>query len=240
MELQHYLRIVRRSWPLVLGLPALVALLTLALGLLLPQSYTITGAIIVTQRPIGVPGPQSILPDQNNRESWTASEFIVDDILQVVQFRRFAQDVGGWIQARHGVTIPPERIHAGLDASRQHRTIFLSAVAERADWARWIVEGAAEMLRQKGLQYWDRDGASLDVSVTDMPEQASSTQGLTTLALNLVLRTILASVLAVGLAFLRHYFDQSLYRQSDVEALGFEVVGTIPKGDGKHGSKQRK
>jgi capsular polysaccharide biosynthesis protein len=241
MELQHYLRIVRRSWPLVVGLPALVALLTLALWLALPQRYTITGSIVVTQRQIGTAGPQSILPDQNNRESWTASEFIVDDILQVVKFRRFAEDIAAWVRTQHGVSIDPERINVGLDADRQHRTIFLHATADRADLARWIVEGAADMLRQKGLAYWNRaDSASLDVSATDLPPSARSTEGLSTLALNLVLRTILATILAIGLAFLRHYFDQSLHRQSEVEALGFEVVGTIPKDDVKHRSKQRK
>lgn len=229
MELQHYLRIVRRSWPLVLGLPALVALLTLALAFILPTPYEITAAVLVTQRPIAAGAPPTILPDQNNWNSWAASEYIVDDLLQIVETRRFATDIGAWLQAEHGITLTPKRISESLDAGRRHRMIFVTVSADRADYARLIAQGAITMLEQKGLEYWNRaDTASLAVAQAELPERAEPARGLLSISLDLVLRTALALLLAIGLAFLRHYLDQSLYRRGEVEALGLEVVGMIP------------
>ena len=229
MEFRHYWGIVRRSWPLVLGLPLLVALLTLALYVVLPRRYTITAAMLVTQRPLAVDEPQVTLPDQNNRESWTASEFIVDDILQLVETQRFAEDVAGWMGAERGRAIDPEAITEGLEAERTHRMIYLTANAGNATDARLIVEGAITMLQQRGLEYWGREeSTSLDVSPLDLPDEAEPATGLFGLLVDIVLRSMLAAIAGIGLAFLRHYLDQSLHRRDDVEALGLEVVGAIP------------
>jgi capsular polysaccharide biosynthesis protein len=228
MELRHYLGIVRRSWPLVAGLPALVALLTVALAVVLPSTYSITAAMLVTQGPIAIQEQQEILPDQNNRESWSASEFIVDDILQLVETRRFADDIAGWVQAQ-GRDLDPKLINQSIKAERKHRMIYLTATYSTAVDAKLIVEGATAMLQQRGLEYWGREqSASLDVSLLDMPEKAVPAKGLLGLLFDIVLRGILALVLGIGLAFLRHYMDESLHRRDDVEALGLEVVGTIP------------
>jgi len=229
MELTHYLRILRRSWPLVIGLPVLVALLTLALALLLPESYKITAAVLVTQHSTAANAPQNILPDQNNWNSWAASEYVVDDIPQIVETRRFADDVAAWIQRQHGVRVDPEDIQEQLTAERTHRMIYLTAIASRADVARHIVEGGAAMLQQKGIEYWNRqDSTALEVSQLDLPEEAEPARGLLRLAVDLVLRTLLALILGIGLAFLRHYLDSSLHRRGEVEDLGLEVVGMIP------------
>jgi len=230
MELRNYARIVWRSWPLVLGLPLLVAVLTVALAFLLPSRYTITAAVLVTQRPIGVREGQITLPDENNFNSWAASEFVVDDLLQVVETRRFADDIAAWLQAQHGVALEPERIQEGLEAERRHRMLYLHATAASAEHPRLIAQGAIAMLRENGLAYWDREeSTSLEVAELEVPEEAEPEQGLAGLLLNVALRSILALVLAVGIAFLRHYLDGSLYSGSEVETLGLEVVGVIPR-----------
>lgn len=230
MELRHYARIVWRSWPLVLGLPVLVALLTIVLAFLLPTRYTITAAVMVTQRPIGVSEAQITLPDENIYYNWSASEFVVDDILQIVETRRFADDIAGWLQSQHGVALDPELISEGLEAERRHRTIYLHASADRAEHPRMIAQGAIAMLQQRGLEYWDREeSTSLNVAENELPEEAEPEQGLAGLILNVVLRSILALILAIGIAFLRHYLDQSLHGSNEVEALGFEVVAAIPR-----------
>src|SRR3712207_5557561 len=149
MELRHYQRILQRSWPLVVGLPALVILLTLALALLGAPQYEITASILVTQRPIASTGPQPVLPNQDNWNSWAASEYVVDDILQVVETGRFAADVAARLQAQHGIRLDPMIIQEGVTAERRHRMIYLTAIAGRADLARLIVVGAATMIEQK-------------------------------------------------------------------------------------------
>ncbi len=72
MELRHYLRILQRSWPLVAGLPLLVALLTLGVALAAAPRYVLTASILVTQRPIPTGGAPTILPNQDNWNSHAA------------------------------------------------------------------------------------------------------------------------------------------------------------------------
>jgi capsular polysaccharide biosynthesis protein len=229
MELRHYFGIVRRSWPIVAGLPLLVALLTIALSFVLPAQYTITAAMLVTQRPIAVNEPQVTMPDENNRESWAASEFIVDDILQVVETRRFADDIAAWIQAERGRSIKAKTINESIEAERTHRMIYITTSFRTPEEARFIVEGAIAMLQQRGLEYWGREeSTTLEVSLLDLPEEAEPVKGVFGMLFDAGLRSMLALILGIGLAFLRHYLDQSLHRRDDVEALGLEVVGAIP------------
>jgi capsular polysaccharide biosynthesis protein len=229
MELGHYARILWRSWPLVVGLPLLVAVLTIVLGLVLPQPYEITAAMLVTQRPIGTGVADIPLPDENNYYSWLASEYIVDDILQLVETRRFSDDIATWAQVERGLTLDPEDISDSLQAERRHRMIYLTVSDSEQDAARVMAEGAVTMLRENGLAYWGRqESAAIEVSLHELPDEAEPARGLIGLALDTILRTLLALILAVGLAFLRHYLDRSLRARGDVEALGMEVVGTIP------------
>jgi capsular polysaccharide biosynthesis protein len=236
MELRHYFDIVRRSWPLVVGLPLLVALLTIALWFVLPGRYGTQVTMLVTQQQIATNQTDALLPDYNNFNSWAASEYIVDDLLQLVETRRFAQDVAASVQSQHGVALDVEQVRRGMDAERKHRTVFLTVEANNRDHATWIAQGAVEVLRQRGLEYWNRqDSAQLSVSVLDAPEGSSRVGGVIGLALDLAIRTLLALLLAIGIAFLRHYLDTSLRRQDDVEALGLPVVGTIPVAKGAKG-----
>lgn len=234
MELRHYFGILRHSWPLVLGLPLLVALLTIGLWFVPPHRYGVRVTMLVTQQPFATNEPAVTLPDYNNFNSWAASEYIVDDILQLVETPGFAGDVVAWVKQQRGLDLDVEQVRAGLSAEREHRTIYLSSEANQSEHATLIAQGAVAMLQGKGLQYWAREG-QLDVSVLSNPDKAERVDGLSALALNVVIRTLLAGLLAVGLAFLRHYLDQTLRQRGDVEALGFEVVGAIPVVKGAKG-----
>ncbi|HEY0607554.1 MAG TPA: hypothetical protein VGD58_31840 [Herpetosiphonaceae bacterium] len=229
MELRHYFAILRRSWPLVVGLPLLVALATIAATFLLPARYGTQVVMFVTQKPIATDQSSVVLPDYNNFNSWAASEYIVDDMLQLVQTRTFAQDIAGWIKQNHNADLDPSAIQEGLAAERTHRAVTVEIEADTQDHAKWIAEGVVGMLEEKGLGYWNRsDSAQLSIAVLDQPPEPGRAGGIVGLALDVVLRTLLAFLLAVGLAFLRHYLDQTVHRRTDVEALGLEVVGTIP------------
>lgn len=233
MDLWHYLRILRRSWPLVLGLPLVVAVVTVLLWLFGPATYGMRVALIVTQRPLATNEATVSLPDYNSFNSWATSEYIVDDLLQVVTMRQYAQDIVAYAKAQHNADLDPEAVQQGLSAERKHRTVYLEVEADTPEHAVLMADGAIAMLEQKGLEYWGRgDSAKLDVAVGDRPDTAARVGGIAGLALDLVIRVLLAFLLAVGIAFLLHYLDQTLHRENDVEALGLEVIGTIPLAKG--------
>ncbi len=236
MDLWQYFNIIRRSWWLVVGLPLLVALVTILLWAVGPARYGMRVAMLVTQRPIATNQPNVTLPDYNNFNSWAASEYIVDDLLQLVATRRFAQDIVGYVKQQHNQDLDVEAVQEGLEAERKHRTVFLDVTADRADYVMWIADGAVAMLQQNGLAYWERgDSAQLGVSVLEQPARAERVNNLTALVLDLVIRTLLALLLALGIAFLRHYLDRTLRQRNDVEALGLDVVGAIPVAKGANG-----
>ena len=236
MDLWQYFQIIRRSWWLVLGLPLLVALVTALLWVVGPIRYGTEVTMLVTQRPIATNQPTVTLPDYNNFNSWAASEYIVDDLLQLVSTRRFAQDIVGYVKQQHNQDLDVEEVQEGLEAERKHRTVYLAVEAAQSDQVMWIADGAVAMLQQNGLAYWDRsDSAELGVSVLEQPERAERVNNLTALALDLVIRTLLALLLALGIAFLRHYLDQTLRQRHDVEALGLDLVGAIPVAKGANG-----
>ncbi|GAC1558482.1 MAG: hypothetical protein NVS2B7_33480 [Herpetosiphon sp.] len=234
MELRHYWSIVRRSWPVIVGLPLLVAGLTLALALALPRSYVAKTAMLVTQRPIMDRQPAALLPDQDNYYSWVASEYALDDLLQIVQTERFAEDIITWVVREHPDAdkrfFDPIKLPKLIKSERKHRTLYLTINGPTANDAIWTAEGAAAMLREKGLAYWQRDklGTNLDVSVLDPARKAIPLKGIAAIAFDVVLRSLLALLLAVGIAFLRHYLDQTLRHPPDVENLGLNILGTIP------------
>ncbi len=53
-------------------------------------------------------------------------------------------------------------------------------------------------------------------------------ESVTALLLNVVLRSLLALLLGLGIAFVLHYLDQTVRRVAEVEALGLNVLGAIP------------
>jgi capsular polysaccharide biosynthesis protein len=231
MELRQYWNIIRNAWRIVLGLPLLVALFTAILGLLVPGGYVVKTSMVLTQHPLATVGPSVVRPDENNYYSWVATEYLADDALQIVQTQQFAQDIQQWIIKQHQLTLDPIKISKSLGTpDRKHRTLYISVSADTPQQAIWIAQGAAAMLTTKGLSYWKRDnlGTRLDVSVLDAPNKAQPARGLVALAVNIVLRSLLALLLGIGIAFVLHYLDQSVKGVPDVEALGFNVVGAIP------------
>jgi capsular polysaccharide biosynthesis protein len=107
--------------------------------------------------------------------------------------------------------------------------VYVSIEADTKEHAEWISRAVVRVLQEKGLGYWGRAAtAGLNVVPLDLPLESSRVGGVVGLALDLAIRTLLALLLAVGIAFLRHYLDRSVRQRGDIEALGLDVIGTIP------------
>jgi capsular polysaccharide biosynthesis protein len=226
MQLRRYLAILTRFWPLVALLPLAVGALALSAALTRPLRYTASARLMVTQAlPPGLAPP-------NLRDQWDGTEFLIDDIPQVVGSELFAQDVSATQLARDA-GLGESAVLGGLSAETFHRTVTLRAVADRPEQATALALAAIETLRANGLKYWGRADAAeapgVDVAVIDAPVAASD-RSLRQIAANVALRAALGLAAGVGLAFLLHYLDTRLRSPHDVEELlGLPVVGTIPR-----------
>lgn len=231
MQLREYLFILRRFWPLILVLPLIVGGVSLALALGRPERYQASARIMVTQRPLD-DAVAADLPDYNNSYSWLTSEYILDDLPQVVTSVAFAEDVRA-AAAAAGSDLAVPAIQGGLRAEVLHRAVFLAAVADSPDAALATVRGAVDALQTNGLKYWDRAPAGsggLLVAVLDPPGGVGPTGGLRGTLFDVGLRTALALAAAIGLAFLLHYLDDRLRSPRQAEQwTGANVLAVIPK-----------
>lgn len=230
MQLYAYFAIVKRFWPIVIGLPLVVGIISLFTALQEPQSYSASARLMLTQQPLLTSQPT--LPEFDLNHSWQSSEFILDDLPQVVTSRLFAEDVSALL-ASQGTPIEPGVIQGGLRADNLHRTVTIQSNAATPEQAEALVRGAITVLQENGLKYWNRATPTdngLTTALLDPVGPAGPTRGLRQVVVDVGLRTGLALGAAVGLAFLLHYLDDRVRTRQQVEEwTGMPVVGVIPK-----------
>jgi capsular polysaccharide biosynthesis protein len=231
MQLYHIFAILRRFWPPVIILPLLVIVISVGLALSRTPIYGSSAMVLITQAP-QQNSTDGQFGDVNLNYSWQSSEFILDDLPQVVSSTSFATDVAAFMA---GAEQPADiaAIRAGLRAEHFHRSVTLSASATSPEQATAMLEAAIQALQTYGLKYWDRSEAGADglhVAVLNPPGGAAVINGWRTAALNVALRTGLAFAAGVGLALLLFYLDDTLRDRRQAEQwLGLPVVGTIPE-----------
>ncbi len=231
MQLRHYFSILRRFWLLIVALPLVVGLVSLALALVQPPTYSSQASLMVTQTP-RIPAGTAEFPDFNLNHSWLGSEFILDDLPQVVTSRAFAEDVSELLAAQ-GYEVAPEQVQHGMEAEVLHRLVTIDVTAVQPQQAEAMARGAVEALQVNGLHYWDRasgEDNGLSIAVLNPATPAASLQGTSQLVLEVGLRVALALAAAVGIAFLWYYLDDTVRDQRQAETwIGMPVVGVIPK-----------
>jgi hypothetical protein len=109
--------------------------------------------------------------------------------------------------------------------------VTMIATAATHEEAQALARAAITALEQGGLRYWGRAPAGgLQVAVLDPPGPAVLLGGPRAIMREVGLRTALALVAGVGLAFLVHYFDDRLRSSRQAEEwTGARVLAVIPK-----------
>jgi capsular polysaccharide biosynthesis protein len=231
MQLRSYISLLWRFWPLIIGLPLVVGLISLLLGLNRPPSYQASARLMISQESY-TREENGTLPDFDINYSWNSSTYILDDLPQVVNSVAFAEDVRAFL-AGEGQNIEVSTIQGSLRAEVLHRSAFLAAVSGDPDTALAIVRGAVYVIDTYGLKYWSRDESGddgLNVAVLDPPGGVAAISSRRALVMEVGLRTALALAAALGIALLATYLDDRLRNRAQAEEwLGTSVIGMIPK-----------
>lgn len=231
MQLRELSAMVRRYWIIILLLPLLAGGLSLFAALRQPVRYQASARLMVSQTPFDAAGVAE-LPDYNNSYSWLASEYILDDLPQVLNSLAFAEDVVQTLDAE-GYSVDPEAVRGSLRAEVLHRSVLLVAAAATPEQALVIVRGAITTLQANGLKYWDRapgNGPGLQVAILDPATPGGPTSSTRALALDVGLRSALALAAGIALALLLHYLDDRLRSREQAEQwTGARVLAVIPK-----------
>jgi capsular polysaccharide biosynthesis protein len=228
LELKHYLTILARRWMFVVTVPAIVALVIMYQMLTAEAGYTASASLAVTRAP-----QQEGIDDFRFNEYYLylASEFAVDDLVEVVRGNVFALDVSETLSEDFGVEVSPGEIQRSIESNRQHRILTLDVQSHDPDRAVLIAQGAAHRLQHDAARYFgfDNEQRGVVVSAVQLPEGAASSQNRDRMIW--LLQFLVAGFAGVLLAFLYDYFDDTLHSEEMVrEALDTDVLASIPAG----------
>ncbi|RPI49385.1 MAG: hypothetical protein EHM56_12445 [Chloroflexi bacterium] len=221
MELTHYWRILRRRWWLV------AALLAVAL----------VASLVTYDRPapvyqasmrfaVGIEGqePVTAVSGEGRSDAWLASEYLADDLSEVLKGGDFAARIG----ERVGLAVPAGAIFA----SREHRIMTVSITWGNRDEVQAIAEAVAAEVENVERDYFPQlAGVGAQAVLIDGPGIGEVGQGLRD-RLDLPIRLLIALVAGVALAFLWDYLDDSVRSRAEVEALGVPLLAEIPRRPG--------
>ena len=213
MQLRLYLAILRRRWWILVALPLVVAMISGVAAANRPARYGTTVRLLITRGPIagddGIPtnGGAAGLTDQG--EDKTAL-----DLPAIISGATFRTDLAHEL-TRQGNPIDEAALAGALNGIRQDNVVTIAISAARPIDAVAIGPAMVALLKANGLRYWGDPRAmpgapGLNVGVLDLPEQATLLNGPRAIAIDMALRALLALIVAVGLAFGRHYLDQRL------------------------------
>lgn len=236
MELRTYWRIFVRRWWLAL-LPALVV----AAHTLLTYDQPATVYQTYMNFVAGLPTEQK--PDDFTYDgyyAWLTSEYIANGLADVVRRERFAAAVSARLAA-DGVLMPdgmpiPSGAIQGAIASDNAQSLFviyitwgdpdtLLSIADAITLE--LTENAAFYLPQ--LADLPRTQAAPPARRVDAPVPAAISPSLRSQLTGPAMRIALGLSAGLALVFLLHYLDPTVRDRAELEALGYEVLGEIPR-----------
>jgi capsular polysaccharide biosynthesis protein len=218
MELRQYWCIVWRRWWLVAALLVIV----LAASLVTYRSPMPVYQAIM-RFAVGIQGAEPVMAasGEGRSDAWLASEYLADDLSEVLKGGDFAARIG----ERVGFPVPAGDIFA----SREHRIMTVSIAWGDRDRLQTIAEAVGAAVSDGGAGYFPQlDGVEAQAVLIDGPGINRVGRSLKD-KLDIPIRLFVALIAGVALAFLWDYLDGSIHDRAEVEALGAPVLGEIPR-----------
>ena len=224
MELRQLLRILLRRWWLIV-IPAI------ALGAVVIATYTAPPpAYAATMRfAVGyTPDPESLSLYDRFYPAWLASEYIAGGLSDWARTGDFASAVSSDLAAR-GIDVQAAAIAGSIVPDHARSIVVLYFSGGDPQLLQAIAEASARVLQTRNASVFPQNGPrGASVTALDGAVVAQMPPSLRA-RLDLPLRLGLALGVGVVLALLAHYLDPMIRERRDVEALGWSILGEIPK-----------
>jgi capsular polysaccharide biosynthesis protein len=223
MELRSYAAILARRWLIILAVPALAIILIVYIDSRRDTQYTAEARVSVSRLSEGT---TSIDYEFDDYYDLLASDFILDDTVEVVRGNVFARAVAERLAAQN-VLVDPQTVDAAIDASREHRILTISSTSSEEGLSVIVANVAAIELQENFANYLGQDGEPLPMTIrpVDVPIDAQSDD------LRVRITYVLAFIVAVGfgivVALAIEYFDRSLDAESAEAVTGLSLLGTV-------------
>lgn len=232
MELREYWRIFARRWWLAL-LPALV----IAAYTLL--TYDRPPTVYQAHMNFTAGLPQENKPNDYSYDgyyAWLTSEYIANGLSDVVRRERLAAAVSerlaeNGILMPDGAPIPPGAIQGAI-ASDNAQSLFVVYVTwGDPDTLLAIADAVTLELTENASAYFPQlaDLPVPPAQRVDQPVPAAVPPSLRNQLTGPAIRIALGLAIGLGLVFLLHYLDPTVRERAELEALGYRVLGEIPR-----------
>jgi uncharacterized protein involved in exopolysaccharide biosynthesis len=217
MELRQYWRIILRRWWLIAALVAIVLAVSLVTYSEPAPTYVATMRFA-----IGIEGdePVSAVSGDGRSDAWLASEYLADDLSEVLK--------GGDFAARISEQVDFDVPAGAIFASREHRVMTVTITWQDRDQVQAIAEAVGAVVKDGGASYFPQLlGVEAKAVLIDGPGIGQAGRSLRD-KLDLPIRLFVALVAGVALVFLWDYLDDTVRDRGEIEALGTTVLGEIP------------
>lgn len=224
MELLQILNILLRRWWLV-AIP-LVIVAALTLPDLLNRAPAAGGFSTLIQ--YSAAQSMEAIPRQEGdyQDIWRAAELTVDAFTDWVRGTAYAEEVAAVTEAR-GVTINPAALAVQADNEGAVGRLYLSW--HNGDELAVIADAAIEVLQTRSAAYFAQLGGTPATVTILSRSPVTPTPPPIVDRFSPFVRIGIGLLAGVALALLAHYLDPMLRRREDVEALGLNVIASVPK-----------
>lgn len=237
MELRDYFGVLRRRWPVLGAIFLLVFAVAVFFSLRGPRAYeaTLRLAVSVGDAESAVPLANAPAPPPRGAEAapytyyreyylWLASEYLADDLSEIIQSEAFAKDLAATIHE----DVDPAAIRDVVRVRKTHRILDVSVQGPTDERALRLANGIVATLDAKGPKYVAQlSTPSGHIIPINEPRVRAATSTGNRIA-DLGLRALLALLIAVFAAFIMEYLDSTMRSNRDVRRLGLPVLGEIP------------
>ncbi|MDW8101745.1 MAG: hypothetical protein RMK30_02580 [Anaerolineae bacterium] len=218
MELRRYWAVLRRYFWLI----ALIFLIVLA-GSFLTRRPSAPRYGASMRFVVGViPQSGGNYYEYDRYYTWLASEYMVDDMAEVVRGRTFADKVASRI------SLPPGSLYGTIASESKHRVLTVHLSWHDPRQLQEIAGTVAELIQKPQEFFPQLGGQEARLIIIDPPVIYPIGPSLRE-KLDLPIKLVLALGAGIALAFLLDYLDVSVRSREELEALGLKVLGEIPR-----------
>jgi capsular polysaccharide biosynthesis protein len=224
MELRAYWHLIKRRWLLVVIPTAVVLVVALATYTPPGRLYNAGIRFIVGQEP----SEAAFTSDEQRLANWKTSEYIVNTLADWVRSGQFAEMVSERL-AEQGQSLPAHLIQSGVASDSTRSMMVLSMTLHDPMVLEAAMNAAAEVLIAENFAGLPQlGGEPAELVQLDEPIVNRIPAGIID-QIELPVRIAIALAAGIGLALFVEYLDPTVRGRKELETMGFEVVGAIPR-----------
>ncbi len=230
MEFREHLAVLQRRWPIALVIAVLTLLVSGVFALRGPKAFesTVRLAVSIGNPGVGAP-PDAEQPPyvyQRDYYQWLASEYLADDLSEIIQSDAFAQRVSQRVNDK----VTKENVRDVTRVRKTHRILDVTIQAGSPTFAQEIITAMVQEIQQNGQVYLAELASDRgQVVAIDDPQPGKPATTTRSLAVDLGLRGALGLFAGLVLAFIVDFLDSTVRSPREIERiLGLPVLGEIP------------